>query len=100
MSVIRTKSHSTQQFTYLPSSRTFSAEASDFGPSEYTGRIYDDAADESFWLVSHKTGREKPFVLWRTHSRDGDLTHWEFREINPRSGRTVEGGLRVFVFND
>lgn len=102
MSVIKTKTHNTNSFTYLPRSRTFTIEESDFGPrgTAYCGRIYDDAADMGFWLVSSKTGREKPFVFWRGHSRDGELTHWEFREINPRSGRTLEGGLKVLIFND
>lgn len=92
--------HSTQNFTYNKDTSTFLIEESDFGRQRYFGQIYSDAADEGFWLTSHKTGVEKPFALHLTHTRDGEITHWEYREINPRSGRQVDTGLSVIVFND
>lgn len=100
MSVIKTVVHSTKRFSYNPYTRVFSAEASDF-QRDLDGRIYVDAADQGFWLMSETTGVEKPFVRNKTHiDRDGDVSHWEYIEIEPRTGQRVMSGLRVHVFND
>lgn len=102
MSILKSApNHSTKLFTFEKNSNSFIAEESDFGKSKYFGKIYDDACDEGFWLTSHKTGAEKAFALHRTHrNNDGELTHYEYREIDQRTGRIKADALKVIIFND
>jgi hypothetical protein len=75
---------------------TFSAEASDFGRNISLGRVYDDACDEGFSIVSAKTGKIAVFALYN-HEEDaeGDLVSWIFRCVTP--GLTH---LKAVIFND
>jgi hypothetical protein len=75
---------------------TFSAEASDFGLNFKLGRVYDDAYDEGFSVVSAKTGKIAVFALYN-HEEDGegDLVSWIFRCVTP--GLTH---LKAVIFND
>jgi len=45
-------------------------------------RVYDDACDEGFILVSHVTGAEIKMVLTETKLEDGDVVGWTFKPIN------------------
>ena len=45
-------------------------------------RVYDDACDEGFILVSHSTGMEIKMVLAETKRVDGDVISWTFRPID------------------
>lgn len=57
-------------------------------------RVYDDACDVGFTLISDRTGREVVFYLARTHCDDeGDFKYWEFHSLQRE-------GLVVTVFND
>jgi hypothetical protein len=75
---------------------TFSAEASDFGRRFELGRVFDDAADEGFSIVSAKTGKIAVFALYN-HEEDGegDLVSWIFHCVTP--GLTH---LKAVIFND
>jgi len=75
---------------------TFSAEASDFGRRFELGRVYDDACDEGFSIVSAKTGKIAVFALYnREEDGEGDLVSWVFRCVTP--GLTH---LKAVIFND
>ena len=91
---------SSKQFTYTKSEKTFSIEASDANGFPFKSRLYDDAADEGFVLVSHKTGRSQPFYFDRVIYSDSgeDIAGFEFLPAYPVS----EGakGTKVIVWND
>jgi hypothetical protein len=74
----------------------FTAEASDFGRNFDLGRVYDDACDEGFTIVSEKTGKGAVFALYN-HEEDGegDLVAWIFKCVTP--GLTH---LKAVIFND
>jgi hypothetical protein len=83
-------------FTFNKKTNTFSAEASDFGRTFELDRVYDDACDEGFSIVSAKTGKIAVFALYN-HEEDeeGDLISWIFRCVTP--GLTH---LKAVIFND
>jgi hypothetical protein len=85
---------SSSRFTFK--GNTFSAEASDFGRNFDLGRVYDDACDEGFSIVSEKTGKVAVFALYN-HEEDGegDLVSWIFHCVTP--GLTH---LKAVIFND
>jgi hypothetical protein len=81
---------STRQFTYDAPTKNFAAELSDMNG---LGRVYDDACDVGFTMVSARTGRQVVFVL-AEEKRDGegDTLLWEYRSI--------DGEFTATVFND
>jgi len=85
---------SSSRFTFK--GNTFSAEASDFGRNFKLDRVYNDACDEGFSIVSTKTGKVAVFALYN-HEEDGegDLVSWIFRCVTP--GLTH---LKAVIFND
>jgi hypothetical protein len=85
---------SSSRFSF--SGNTFSAEASDFGRAFKLDRVYDDACDEGFSIVSAKTGNIAVFALYN-HEKDaeGDLVKWIFKCVTP--GLTH---LKAVIFND
>lgn len=86
---------STKQFSYLEATQEFCAEASDLGDN-HLSRLYDDACDVGFVLVSHKTGREVPMCLDRTDvdRRECETVGWLFRAVDPSLPFTA------YVIND
>lgn len=93
---LNTPKISTRPFLYDPTTNTFSAEASDLRGFRL-GRIYDDACDIGFTLVSQRTGREIVFALaHEERDREGDLLFEDFRPVN----RNEWGAGTVRVFND
>jgi hypothetical protein len=75
---------------------TFVAEASDFGRKLPLGRVYDDACDEGFSIVSAKTGKIAVFALYNhEEDKEGDLVSWIFKCVTP--GLTH---LKAVIFND
>lgn len=105
MTVICSTRHSSELFTWVPSSQRFVAEASDFTVGNYMSQVFDDACDEGFIIVSHRTGAE---VLYVYDGRDeaGDETlGWKFKPFNRKTGRPVRlgepgFGTSVYIFND
>lgn len=89
----------TNQFTYNPRSQTFVCEASDlrgFKPR----RIYDDACDIGFYMVSEKTGQKLLFVENEpTYDADGDLISFNFSSHCYENPSNLMQ-MKVIIFND
>lgn len=81
---------------YHPGSRSFSIEASMLGATKVEpSRVYNDACDEGFTLVSHRTGDEVIVALDRVDYNGDDVLAWEYASIWPRGAN-----IRLSVFND
>lgn len=86
------------RFTWFKGCGT--AEISDFKGYEHNffSRLFDDACDEGFRIVSDKTGDIQPFFLACTlNDEEGDVQCWVFRPIN---SKLYEAGVRINLFND
>lgn len=84
---------STKEFSY--SARTFTNELSSMHDF-IISRIYPDAADVGFVLVSAKTGAECTYVLSEeVKDATGDLLYYEFSPID-----SIGVGTKVILFND
>jgi hypothetical protein len=69
------------------------AEASDFGRSVWCRRVWSDACDVGFVVVSPRTGVKKLFTLVREErDGEGEVTSWKFVECG--------GDVCITVFND
>ena len=94
---------SSRMFTVMPSDRNvLVAEASDLGPDFKLGRVYDDACDVGFTVVSARTGLEAVFTGGVEHrDSEGELL-WEEFEITPESARSLgcSPDFRIQLFND
>ena len=92
--------YSTRMFSYDKENRTFVTEISTIrrnGPA--MGKLYDDAADEGFTLVSHKTGAEVMYYYVDAAVNDeGEVTEWIFKEAEVRGKENHN--TQVTVFND
>ncbi len=90
-------------FSWNPATREFSAEAAelDHAGHEYAGRLYADAADQGFVMISAKTGETIEFALKDIQRNNGEIVYWEFEPTwadkfyNPKLR-----GVRAVVFND
>ena len=94
---------STEIFTYIPETRSFSIEASTVAANNFFEpvRIYDDSCDIGFYLVSKKTGKKILFVEVGEHiNNDGELTHWEYSSycLNENPADLLD--LKVLIWND
>lgn len=72
---------SLERFTHNWNTRSFVAEASDFGNFNFFQRIYDDAADVGFLVCNPKSERVILVTLFNEiHSNDMDneVLGWEF----------------------
>lgn len=91
MTVLRPTPVSTDKFTYNASERSFFAELSDLQIN--FSRVYDDAVDEGFTMVSARTGKEIVFVVEHIEfDPEGDLRWWTLRSLT--------GDFIATVFND
>jgi len=85
---------SSSKFTY--SEGKFISEASDLGRQFMLGRVYDDACDEGFTIISEKTGNSAVFALHKENiNADNETTDWEFVCVTP--GLKF---LKAVIFND
>lgn len=93
--------HSSKQFSYNKSTKTFSTEASTLGRgSSFMKHVWNDSADVGFGIESAKTGEVVLFTLSQEHrDREHDITHWTFSVYNPKRDPKLNG-LKVIVFND
>lgn len=74
---------------------TFSAEASELRNLRL-GRVYDDACDEGFTIVSAKTAKGAVFVEnGPEEDNEGDVVLWNFKCVTP--GLTH---LKAVIYND
>jgi hypothetical protein len=85
------------KFDFNSKMKMFTQEASMLGSSFKIGRVYDDACDEGFAIISKKTGNKAVFVLENIISDDSgeDIGAWKFNCVTP--GLTQ---LQVVIFND
>jgi len=61
-------------------------------------RVYNDACDEGFVMLSNRTGAVRLFTLAHTEKANGEVLWWEFTNYE---GRGCSGPCtRVTVFND
>jgi hypothetical protein len=95
---------STREFSYSAKTKCFVAEASDFGSKRYFGRVYDDACDEGFVLVSAKTGDSVVLAL-DSVDQDGDgyVAGWRYKvvaEQTNRGWRNASRDFTVLIIND
>lgn len=94
--------HTTDQFSWDPKTKTFTAESSDLRwPIGYPklGQVYDDAADEGFTLISSKT--DKPCVLAIDHIDPNNDYAGGWWAITFRPATLAQRDLfKVVVFND
>lgn len=75
--------HSTKQFSYNKTDKTFVTEASSLGKTNLFDRLYPDACDVGFWLKSHKTGKQILFFLVdEIKNADDELTGWRFMSFH------------------
>lgn len=79
--IIASKYHSTRKFSYHKDTNTFVAEASDLGPFCYYGYVYNDAADEGFVLVSHKTGDSVVVALDSVDMNGDDVAGYRYKVV-------------------
>ena len=100
--------HNTREFNWNPETKTFSAEASTlrgYHPIAWPigwpvlGRVYDDAADEGFTLVSAKTGKEMAMVLDNTDESADYAGGWRVLTFVP-ADRRHRNEFKIVVFND
>ena len=93
--VLRPPAISTDMFHYHKKHKSFTAELSDLRDFR-VGRVYDDACDEGFTMVSQWTGQEVVFALERRKTdREGDVQFWEYISVTPKFR-----GFTVTIFND
>lgn len=90
------KEISTKQFDWIPELDEFMAEASGLRGMHFLGRLYDDATDQGFVLVSHKSGARIPVYLANVETdKEGEVVGWEFK---PTDSRITN--WHVFITND
>lgn len=98
------KEVSTKLFFYDKDRKSFSQEASTLQGSGVPGKVlfgqlYDDAADEGFVLVSHKTGKGVPFHFSNVEvDGEGEVLAWHFKSAANRYA--PESKLSLTVWND
>lgn len=107
MSIICSKYHSTRDFFYHAETKCFIAEASALscGGREHDGRVYDDACDAGFVLVSHKTGDSVLVAQDGTDMNGDEVAGWRYKVIavqGRRPGQWISGTkeFTVLVIND
>lgn len=98
--ILNPQEYSSNMFSWHPADKEFSAFESDFGALRdggiRLGRVYDDACDVGFTMVSERTGNKVVFAEWGAHKNlDGDISHWEFRAVTPGHKDLV-----AFIWND
>lgn len=94
MAIICARYHSTRNWSYHAQTRCFTAEASDFGPAGavFDARVYDDACDVGFILVSHKTGDSILFVQDGTDMNGDDVAGWRYKAYKFSNDLQAPGG--------
>ncbi|WP_407303456.1 hypothetical protein [Acinetobacter sp.] len=73
---------SSARFTYTKRTNSFVTDMSEISHSgaDPLGQLYDDAADQGFVMISHKTHEAVEFYLDHTEREaDGDIRYWLFK---------------------
>lgn len=85
---------SSDKFIYSSESKSFIADASDLEGFKL-GRVYDDACDEGFSIVSKKTGNSAVFAFEGQIIDNEELGGWNFVCVTPGLKH-----LKATIFND
>jgi hypothetical protein len=94
MALLNPTQVNTDRFTWVPDDRLFVAEASDLPDMS---RVFDDACDEGYCLVSQRTGKRVIVVVSDVkHDREGDLVYWELTPV----AHYNRGLFKVHIYND
>lgn len=96
------KCHSTQEFFWDKETKTFIADASELRwpiGAPPLGRVYDDACDEGFTLVSHTTGKRVVMVLDEEDQSDDYSGGWRALTFIPATPGYMNK-FKVTVIND
>jgi hypothetical protein len=89
---------SSKAFSFDKSNLTFYADVSEvtIGHGLRLERIYPDACDAGFTMMSEKTGRTCRFVeVAEERDAEGDVILWRFDAVDK-----IGKGCRVVLFND
>jgi len=84
---------STKMFHWHAEDKVFTQEISSLGKADLFSRLYSDACDVGFELVSHKTGKKVVMYFSSRETNDGDILSWCFKP-------TDNHRFSVIVFND
>ncbi len=77
------KEYSTDYFQWGEESRTFYSDASTLSRGEFMSRLYDDACDEGFRLISARTAVNQIVYLVDAQSNwSGDIIKWTFKPLD------------------
>lgn len=93
--------YSTRFFDYSAVTRTFTVEESTLRANgcDAPSRLYDDACDEGFTLVSAKTGTEVMYYHEDAlRDADGDILYWTYVEVDALG--KINYYTRVIIYND
>jgi len=96
--ILRPTHISTSRLTYDAATMILAADASDLpNPS----RVYDDACDVGYTLVSHRTGKEIVFAHVDTiKDREGDVLYDIYRPADFKTPAHLRNNLVLHIFND
>ena len=89
---------SSRLFTYCVNTKNFVAEASDLRDFRVV-RLYDDAIDVGFYLVSENTGKKVLFTQEADEYHDGELIAYHFSSLSNQNPENLRD-LNITVFND
>lgn len=101
MAVICSIRHSTNLFSY--SGKVLVVEDSTLSGGhnrETFGRVYDDACDEGFVLVSHRTGEQITFVIDHLDMNGDEIAGWRLVPLDKHGRRDLLKDFTVLVIND
>lgn len=92
---------SSKFFTYTLENKTLTADASDLTGQNFSSRLYDDACDVGFIMVSAITQNEVMFHFVHKLDDGEEMYGWEFHPTieSVKKYPNVEG-VKVLIFND
>lgn len=93
--ILKPSPQSSSRFFFNKETNTFVAEISELGRSFDLGRVYDDACDIGFTIISEKTGNPAVFALSNTNQSEGGYDSWDFICVTPGLKN-----LKAVIFND
>lgn len=103
MAIICTKTHELDaRFTrnWSANGLEYTTEASDLGRCPF-GRVYDDAADEGFKLLSPRTGQEIVLAVNSVkRNADNEIQWWDLRPVGALPAHLRDLNMLVRVYND
>lgn len=91
--ILRPQAVDTSRFTFVREENMLVAEASDLPEMS---RVWDDACDTGYTLVSHTTGNEYVYAVTHIETREGDLLYWDLTAAKA----SEDVGITVRIFND